>query len=564
MTDLDLEAPTSSASTGSRWWPWAAGNDDRARRDAHVRLARLTYIVAAVASVPLLLFWLGRYFWFYWDDWDFVAGRTAWNLQDLVRPHNEHWSTLPVLAYRAAFQVFGLHSYRPYQLMIVLCHVAVATLLRVIMRRVGVGPWIATILAVVLLFFGPGSQNIVWAFQIGFVGSVMFGLGQLVLTDHDGGIDRRDWLGLALGLAALMSSGVGVAMVFGVGVAVLVRRGWRIAAFSTVPLAGAYALWWLSQRPETSQNPNHLGPVDFAHAMLDFARTGIGATFRAIAYFPYAGWLAAAILVVGVVLALRDQVQDLGRLRQRYAIVLGVFAAGFAFLLSSASGRAALGPAFATASRYMYLGLVFLLPLFGVALTAIARRSAVAGVVVGLLFLSVIPGNITKFDPVGIVNSQYFAAERRTLFSGPSSPFADQVPSWAMIDPLSARDATIGWLEATDRTGRMPSVPALTDEQADQLELRLAVQQGGEGTVPDDASCRPVTDPEVLTVPVGQTFHVGGSPVSFTMTGSRGTKASIQYQPAFGTEFSIELPDRQVTLVPAKAVGVSGPTVLCS
>ena len=140
MTDLDLEAPTSSASTGSRWWPWAAGNDDRARRDAHVRLARLTYIVAAVASVPLLLFWLGRYFWFYWDDWDFVAGRTAWNLQDLVRPHNEHWSTLPVLAYRAAFQVFGLHSYRPYQLMIVLCHVAVATLLRVIMRRVGVGP----------------------------------------------------------------------------------------------------------------------------------------------------------------------------------------------------------------------------------------------------------------------------------------------------------------------------------------------------------------------------------------------------------------------------------------
>ena len=27
MTDLDLEAPTTSASSGSRWWPWAAGND---------------------------------------------------------------------------------------------------------------------------------------------------------------------------------------------------------------------------------------------------------------------------------------------------------------------------------------------------------------------------------------------------------------------------------------------------------------------------------------------------------------------------------------------------------
>ncbi len=366
------------------------------------------------------------------------------------------------------------------------------------------------------------------------------------------------------GLAALMSSGVGVAMVFGVGVAVLVRRGWRPAAFSTVPLAGAYGVWWLSQRPETSQNPNHLGPVDFAarHARLRPQRRRRHLQshrllpLRRLAGRPRSWWSVSCWRS-----ATRSRTSP--ELRRRYAIVLGVFAAGFAFLVSSASGRAALGPAFATASRYLYLGLVFLLPLFGVALTAIARRSTVAGVVVGLLFLSVIPGNITRFDPSGIINSQYFAAQRRTLFSGPSSPFADQVPSWARIDPLSARDATIGWLEATDRTGRLPSVPPLTDQQADQLELRLTVQQGGPGTVPDAGSCRPVTEPEVITEPVGQTFHVGGSTVSFTMTGSRGTQASIQYQPAFGTEFSIELPDREVTLVPAKVVGLSGPTVLC-
>ncbi|MGZ4715763.1 MAG: hypothetical protein ACXWCB_03575 [Acidimicrobiales bacterium] len=561
MSQADLEAPTSSASPGSRWWPWAAGNDERARRAAHIRLARWTFVVAAVASVPMLLFWLGRYFWFYWDEWDFLAGRTAWNLHDLVRPHNEHWSTLPVLAFRAAFQVFGLNSYRPYQLMIVLCHIAVATLLRVIMRRVGVGPWIATLLAVVLLFFGPGSQNIVWAFQIGFVGAVAFGLMQFVLTDHDGPVDRRDWLGLACGLAALMCSGVGVAMVFGVGVAVLVRRGWRLAAFSTVPLAAIYGLWWLSQPPKTSENPNHLGPVQFARAVLDFARAGIGATFRSIAYFPYGGWVLAAVLVAGVVLALQGR--KLGELRNRYAIVVGVFASGFAFLLSSASGRAALGPAFARASRYEYLGLVFLLPLFGVALSAIARRSAIAGLVVGLMFLSVIPGNVTKFEPGGIVNSQYFAAMRRTLFSVPDSPFADQVPSWATIDPISARDATVGWFEATDRDGRMPSAPALTDAPADGLELRLTVQQSGDTRLPDDGSCQELTGPVVLDEPVGQPFHVGGPPATFTMKGSRGTVVSVTYQPAFGSTFSIELPDRPVTLTPGKPNVLNGPTVLC-
>jgi hypothetical protein len=304
--------------------------------------------------------------------------------------------------------------------------------------------------------------------------------------------------------------------------------------------------------------------VAFLRGMLDFARAGIGATFRAVAYFPYAGWLLAAILVVGLVLALREQVEDLAHLRQRYAVVLGVAAAGFAFLVSSAAGRAELGPAFATASRYMYLGLVFLIPLFGMALTAIGQRSAIAGVVVGLLFLSVIPGNLTKFEPEGIVNGKYFEAERRTLFSAPDSPFADQVPTWATIDPLSAGDATIGWLVATDRTGRMPSVGPLTDAQADALELRLAVQQGGEGKVPADASCRELTAPEVLTVPVGQRFHIGGSTVTFSMQGSRGTKAAVQYQPAFGTEFSIELPDREITLTPPKVIGPSGPSVLCS
>ena len=58
------------------------------------------------------------------------------------------------------------------------------------------------------LFLGSGYQNIVWAFQIGFVGSLVFGLAHLLLIDHDGGFDRRDALGLAFGLAGLMCSGV--------------------------------------------------------------------------------------------------------------------------------------------------------------------------------------------------------------------------------------------------------------------------------------------------------------------------------------------------------------------
>jgi hypothetical protein len=107
-----------------------------------------------------------------------------------MRPHNEHWST-PVLAYRAAFQVFGLDSYRPFQLMIVLCrgsgHPAG--------DHAPPGPVDRHDPAVVLLFFGPGSQNIVWAFQIGFVGSV-FRPGAAGAHRPRRRLDRRDRLGL--------------------------------------------------------------------------------------------------------------------------------------------------------------------------------------------------------------------------------------------------------------------------------------------------------------------------------------------------------------------------------
>ena len=65
------------------------------------------------------------------------------------------------------------------------------------MRRAGVRPWIATLTAAVFVFFGAGAENILIAFQITFVGSFVFGLAQLLLADHDGPINRRDWLGLA-------------------------------------------------------------------------------------------------------------------------------------------------------------------------------------------------------------------------------------------------------------------------------------------------------------------------------------------------------------------------------
>src|SRR4029079_19112839 len=129
---------------------------------------------------------------------------------DLFRAHNEHWVTLPVLAYRLLWWIFGLNTYRPYQVLIIALHLVAALLVRAVMRRVGVRPWTATIVACVLVFLGSGYQNIVFPFQMRVVVWLVSALAHLLLANHDGPFDRRDLWGLAAGCAGLMCSGVAV------------------------------------------------------------------------------------------------------------------------------------------------------------------------------------------------------------------------------------------------------------------------------------------------------------------------------------------------------------------
>ena len=78
-------------------------------------LALIAFGTLLVVAVPVVLFGLGDYHWFFRDELGFLTGREADTLARLFEPHNEHWSTLPIVLYRAALAVFGLRSYVPYQ-----------------------------------------------------------------------------------------------------------------------------------------------------------------------------------------------------------------------------------------------------------------------------------------------------------------------------------------------------------------------------------------------------------------------------------------------------------------
>jgi hypothetical protein len=348
------------------------------------RLAVVAF--GAIIVVALVLFLvLGRHRWFFADEWDFIALRHASSLDDLFRPHNEHWSTLPIVIYRTLYSLFGLRTYVPYQLTSILLHLTAAALLFVVMLRSRVNPWIATAAASLFALFGAGSEDIVWAFQMAWSASLVLGLTHLILADHDGPIDRRDWLALAAGLLGLMCSGVAVPMTIAVGVAVLIRRGWHLALFHTVPLGAIYVVWWMT---------NARGSYD--GAVSDLARwswNAVEGTFDGLGQIPGVGIALGIVLVVGLIVAWRDT--GAAVLRRKAAVATGLLVGAVAFVVITGIGRASvLGPTYASSGRYLHLYAALTLPALAVAADALARRWRAAVPIVAALLLIGIPGNI--------------------------------------------------------------------------------------------------------------------------------------------------------------------------
>jgi hypothetical protein len=490
------------------------------------RLALIAFVAVEVIALPLLLFW-GRHGWFTQDDWDFLSARSIGSVDDLFRPHFQHWTTLPILPYRLLWTVVGIRSYVPYQAMIVVLHLVAAALLYAVMGRAGVRPWIATVAAGAFVFFGSGSENILVAFQITFVGALVFGLGQLLLADHDGPLAGRDWLGLLAGLSALMCSGVGITMVAVVGGAVLLRRGlrgWRIALFHTAPLAAAYLLW--SQLAPTGQPANNYHAQNVSQVWR-FLVIGFEAAFARQGQIPFVGFLLGAVLVVGLVLALRQRGAGfpLGRLASSIALLGGALMflvltgivragqGGLLFLLDTS------GPERARDSRYVYLVAAMALPALAIGADALIGRWRQLAIPIVIVLLLGVPGNIHRLMNPGELfgNSRVTHAEIVAL---PRLPLAGQLSGSrrlvAIQNPRFALEGlTYGWLVAGAESGRIPDPGRINPVVASTWTLQnflVAVPV----TNAVDLHCEPAPPASIRTLEKGDRLTIERGNVNIT------------------------------------------------
>src|SRR6202022_3923616 len=171
--------------------------------------------------------------------------------------------------------------------------------------------------ALILLVLGGGGTDIVWAFQIEFVGAVAFGLLAMLLLDGDP-LSSRRLAGASLALlGALMCSGVGLAFLAAITVQVLVdRRRRQLWPVLVLPIA-AFGVWFLfygAGLPGTPGAPCatcapsgfradiHKGSVGLGYlvSVARFRAVGLGASLGAIfaaapdaaavLVLPAAGW----------------------------------------------------------------------------------------------------------------------------------------------------------------------------------------------------------------------------------------------------------------------------------
>ncbi len=484
-----------------------------------------------------LLLWINRNQWFYYDDWDFVA-RTAGvsGSPGLFQPHNEHWSTLPILLWQGIFDIAGARTYIPYLAAMLLTHVALVHLVWRTIVRTGSSAWTATFATAVLICNGAGWENITWAFQIGFIASTASLFAGLLVVENDVLTRRRIGVTWLILVAGLMCSGIGVLAVAVVVLATLLRHRWQRAAWvASVPVA-TYAIWGFAVHLRSTLAPV---PKSALLHLPDYIWTGLTQTADMVTGLgtvtsvrdSVTGATESGVVSIGVgailltVLAVwLVRTWETGRLSPLvYATALGAPAL---FLLTG-SGRVGFGISQAASSRYIYIAAFLLLPAAAAATQALLRNvlsRQIAGVVV--LLAMTIHGVAILDDAAAVSSAQKQISRSRVLAAAALVGQPGTVGTTP--DPQFAPQLPLDEVAVLNNQGALPAqvVPASLSaalDEATQLQIRIATTQ------PTDAGAPPsVVDGAVFAGAPSGCLAVGAGTTILTFHGPGAVKLLSQ------------------------------------
>lgn len=453
--------------------------------------------VRSRAFLPLLLalsvlvfagvLYLTGYKNFYYDEWDFVSQYRPGQPTSIWLPHNEHWSTIPILLWKLLFLVVGIRNHFPYQAAAVAVHVACVLLLFVLVRRRS-GDLPAFAAALTLLVLGSGATDIVWAFQVSWTLSVAFGLLAMVLLDREPPFPGRlPLVSIAL-LCSLMSSGIGLGFLVAIAAELSFDARRRRFLFALLVPVVAYGVWFVFFGAGLPGTPGAPCPT--------CAATGLGGDFHAQIGLGYlasvagfvlagleasaagvAGWQGIGVLLLPVFAALVAFHWYRQRRVESWQVGLAVgLSAQFALI---GLVRARLGTAAASDPHYVYVGAVYLLPLIADAARELPWRHLWRPALVALLAVGLYGNTIQLRDAatsqISLMRTEDAELQTAEVFRG--AP--DMALNRGLDDNIMPQLTAANYFAATDELGSpvgsatVESLRQLPPYAVDQAMLNL-------------------------------------------------------------------------------------------
>jgi hypothetical protein len=449
------------------------------------RRGAILHGISLAIAFPLLL-WIDRHQWFSGDEWDFLVRRGVVGHPELglLQPHNEHWVTSPILLYRALFSVFGVRTYVPYLLVLVVAHLFVAHLLWRLLVRWGVDWLVAVGATAVFMVLGAGWENLLNAFQITFVAPLALGLLALLLAPETGPCTRRDlWASLVLVLA-LTFSGVGLTMTVVVGATALLRRGWKPGLLTVAAPAIVYLTWYAGWgRHATAVEQEPLGVA--LQKAPEFVWHGMVSAIDGVTGFAGIGPVIIVLLVCWLV---RGRVPT----REPWPPVLALFVGAPLFLFLVDIRRSALGVDSGAAPRYAYAVLALLVPAAALAATALLARTPMrplvvvaATAVLCLVGVSGLNDAAKNYAPIKLENKARIVAAAALARSGAALVSDAPVPEFSP-------DLRVGALSRLARDGQLPGNVGI--DETDRLDAAVFLQTSvGATAAPGTSGAAPAT-----------------------------------------------------------------------
>jgi hypothetical protein len=426
------------------------------------RNAPLVLLGAALLASAAMLLVLTRNLTFFQDTWEFLINRRDLTAGNLLHPHNEHIVLIPVAIEIFFLNVFGMSSALPEYLLLIAMLLASALLLFVYARR-RVGDWPALMATALLLFIGPAWQDLLWPFELAFVGSVLFGLAMLVA------LDREDTLGdvlacVFLTIAAGFSS-LGIAFMAAAAVHVLQHRrdrGLQRAWFVAIPVV-LFGLWYLGWGHDAESHLSLRNVLNSPRYVLEGMAVSLesllGLSKAPIEGGPktYLGW-GEPLLIGALALLVVRQIRRPGFSPGFWPVLAATATNWFLTAFNYIPGREP------STGRYMYAAGAFTL-LLAVELLRGVRFSRTALTIMGVVTLAAVASNVHFFKDGGDWLENQSVLTKADL-AGIEIARNQVPPEFELAPPIAGTSSLIdvfagSYLEAADEFGS----PAYTPQE---------------------------------------------------------------------------------------------------